>query len=581
MRSLPLPECLRGLLVALLATGSWGCQAWTPAAADRDVYGLLHHARQQVPDVAGSLALDQAEREARPYRKTCAQHVTLAEALVLATKSSRTYRNERESVYLAALNLTLEQNAFRKQRSGSASLGLDIDESGETLEGEAQFGASKRWSNGASASFTSLTDFVKQLAENPLSAAQMVLNANFTLPLLRGSSKLVVREPLTQAEHELLYALRDYARFQQTFTVDVATQYYRILQLKDIARNERASEERLRRLVEVQTDKAKAGRIAPFQVDQARQDVLRAQDRVQRADADFQNALDAFKLELSLPICAKLELDHNELAQLRSRGLQDAPMPQRRAIPLACHHRLDLRNERNRTRDAKRQILVARDAIRGQLDISLGPRLATPDRQPFNLLNLSPSALLGLELDLPLERTQERNAWRRACLAAVRARRSEERLSDQVVLQVREAYRRIERARRSFDIQKEGVEVAERRVESTEMHLERGTASIRDRLEAEASLVQARNALTSALVDHASIRLSLLRDIGILRVDAAGRWEHVPPPIDAPAADSKQPAPIVRSADVPNLDGAPSQARAPRSVHSEGDPEASLGTARR
>ena len=379
---------------------------------------------------------------------------------------------------------------------------------------------------------------------------------------------MVVREALTQAEHELVYALRDYAHFQQTFTVDVATQYYRILQLKDISKNEHASEERLRRLVEVQTENAKAGRIAPFKVDQARQDVLQAQDRVQRADANYESALDDFKIQLSIPICAALQLDHEELNQLRVLGLREAPLSETAAIPLACRHRLDLRNERDRAHDAKRHVLVARDAVRGQLDLSVGPRFATRDRQPLNLLDLTPSALLQLELDLPLERTQERNAWRRACLAAVRARRGAERLGDQVVLQVREAYRRIERARRSFNIQKEGVAVAERRVESTEMHLDRGTASIRDRLDAEASMVQARNALTSALVDHATIRLALLRDIGILRVDASGSWQHIPPPV-APAPASST-ARIVGSRDVPTSEAKLPGTSTPRTIDANG-----------
>ena len=67
----------------------------------------------------------------------------------MATKASHTYRSERESVYLAALNLTHERNAFRMQRSGSARLGLDVDEQDETLQGEGQLDASKLWPGGA------------------------------------------------------------------------------------------------------------------------------------------------------------------------------------------------------------------------------------------------------------------------------------------------------------------------------------------------------------------------------------------------------------------------------------------------
>jgi outer membrane protein TolC len=115
-----------------------------------------------------------------------------------------------------------------------------------------------------------------------------------------------------------------------------------------------------------------------------------------------------------------------------------------------------------------------------------------------------------------VDRVVERNEYRGAQIEALAARRAVEGLHDAVVAAVRQALRTLERARQSRRIQEEGVRVAERRVEAATLNLELGRGEIRDRLEAEDALIEARNALTEALVDHAVARLELERDTGTL-----------------------------------------------------------------
>ena len=156
------------------------------------------------------------------------------------------------------------------------------------------------------------------------------------------------------------------------------------------------------------------------------------------------------------------------------------------------------------------------------------------------------------------DRWDERNAYRRALIQAARARRSREGLRDRVVFEVREAYRRLERGRSSYQIQADGVRLAERRVESTDLLLEAGKANTRARLEAQDDLVRAQNALTLALVDYAVARLELERDTGILQVRSNATWvprpegeDLGPPPAgtspdplaSSPAADCVDPPP--------------------------------------
>ena len=83
---------------------------------------------------------------------------------------------------------------------------------------------------------------------------------------------------------------------------------------------------------------------------------------------------------------------------------------------------------------------------------------------------------------------------------------------------VSEAASNVEQARQSYALQEEGVRLATRRVESASFFLQAGRAETRDVLEAESALIEAKNALTAALVDYVAALLALRRDTGELVV---------------------------------------------------------------
>jgi outer membrane protein TolC len=127
----------------------------------------------------------------------------------------------------------------------------------------------------------------------------------------------------------------------------------------------------------------------------------------------------------------------------------------------------------------------------------------------------------------------------------VRAWRALEGLEDGIDRQIRADLRRLEETARSQEIQAEGVRLAERRVEGTTLEFEgpRANVTIRDVLEAEDDLVQARNALTSAVVDHQIAWLQLELDLGTLRVDGAPEGDPACPPCPPPPRPPPPPCP--------------------------------------
>jgi outer membrane protein TolC len=136
-----------------------------------------------------------------------------------------------------------------------------------------------------------------------------------------------------------------------------------------------------------------------------------------------------------------------------------------------------------------------------------------------------------LTLDLPLERTAERNAYRKSFIDLERATRDVQTLEDQVKLSIRSELRGLIESRESLKIQARSVFVAQKQVKSSTMFLEAGMANMRDLREAQDALLVAQNSLTQAVITYRTTELELQRDMGLLQVDENGMWREFSPEV--------------------------------------------------
>ena len=109
---------------------------------------------------------------------------------------------------------------------------------------------------------------------------------------------------------------------------------------------------------------------------------------------------------------------------------------------------------------------------------------------------------------------------------SLRSRSALEQAEDQIKAQVRENLRALALARESYRIQELARDVAQRRVDSSEMFLQAGRVQIRDGLEAQEALLNARKAVTAVTVNYRLAELALQRDLAVLEVDDEGRWRE-------------------------------------------------------
>jgi outer membrane protein TolC len=369
----------------------------------------------------------------------------MADALRLAVRANRDYQGQKEEVYLAALALTFERYLFRPHpfASGTVDLTDDTRARERTFDGTADIGFSQQLADGAviaaSLGLTALKFINQQLGDT----VDTALSFSLQQPLWRGAGRMVVQENLVQAERNALYQVRTFARFEQTFAVSVAADYLRVLEQRQIVLNEWQNYQSLKDTRERAEWLAKAERLPQFQVDQARQDELRAYDRWISVRQAYLNALDELKIVLGIPIETPVALEPKELERLAAAGLVHPDLKVEAAVAKAMEARLDLANARGGYEDAGRKVLVAEDGLKGDMDLvaSIG-YTSDPDRPQSARLEFHRGVYsIGLDIDLPVDRLEERNALRQTQIERERAARDLSLLRDQVVLAVREAYR--------------------------------------------------------------------------------------------------------------------------------------------
>jgi outer membrane protein TolC len=478
--------------------------------------------------------------------------LTLVQALPLSVANSREFQAQKEALFLGALSLTYQRHLWRPQLglSGSGTGTRQGDE--KSVGGDAKFSVGQAIASGAQIALNLGTNFAEFLTGDKRRAIGSILSMTFSQPLLRGGGRLVAMESLTQAERNVIYNVRDFARYRREFSVQVAQNYYQVLASRDNLINTFRNYMSLRRetiqLREMYDQKQ--AKVTLLDVDEAKQDELAANNAWIFALQTYLDQLDKFKISpLGLPTETPIILDQSELDKLSAEaegGLPSAAITVNEAVSVALSDRLDLQTAENELEDSERAVALARDALRAGLDINLSSNVGTEEPTKALKFQFEEGTYSGgISLDLPIDRKQERNAYRQALVAYERQKRSLTLFRDNIKLEVRQAYRQLEQARKSYEIQKISVDLAERRVENTKLRQQVGMALSRDVLFATRSLLTAQNALTSALVDYRIARLQLWLSMEKLEVDEKGLWVEKEPSIrgDEDVEGTEQPAP--------------------------------------
>lgn len=563
------PSIARTILISVSWIALAGCSTkHYRKSADQEVARIITQKTPSVPNMDPRFTIEQTNAfslEGLPVvtkvedflgseadRELGARVISLEKALEIGVRHSRIYQSRKEQLYLQALGLTLARHQFAPIFSGRGQTQYEVNTEEvrfviDPLTGEpttltrhdaqlveqhriranGSVGVNKLLRAGGRVSAALTTDFLRYLTGDPRTFTSSQVGATLLQPLWRGAGFKVAMENLTQAERSLLYALRNFTLYRKSFSVQIAVAYYGVLQNRDSARNEYLGFQISQKSAERERALAKEGRTKQAELARLEQQVLTTESRWINAIRSYQQRLDDLKIQLGLSTDASVILDDTELRQLK---ILDPQVSLDDAVKVALATRLDLYNVREQHDDTARGIYMAANRLKTQVDLVANAGIASkpetgtgfpvPDIQRYHWN-------AGLNVDLPLERKQERNAYRAALIDHEQSSRALEQSQDQIKLQIRSDLRNLESARRDYEISKIAIELSERRLEEQSLLAELGRGLAEAQVAAQTDLTRSRDALTASVVGHTIARLQFWNDMGILYIKDNGQWEEV------------------------------------------------------
>ena len=552
-----------GFAMSFMCAGLWqGCS--TPAEqfadADKEVLGILEKRQEQVlgeqnlADIKTPYSdrklVDIAPSEIILNRFSDGTNtITLPKALEMAVKNSRDYQLQRETLYLSALTLTGERHKFALKFS-NANVDLERSRSTtgtENTSSDAAFTLSKALKAGGSLTASLANDLT--LYFDGSSPKVPGLTLALAQPLLKDAGQKMAQELLTQSERNLVYSIRTFSRYQQTFLVNRTSEYLSLLFQKNKVRVQWELYQNRIRFREEQELRLQGELISQFELDQALRNEYSSKVSYINSIESYRGLLDDFKKQLNLPLGEELILDDSELANLETFGLRPVPLTDAYGFQLALTNRLDIINEVDKFEDKKRKVDVAENDLLPSLklvtDYSIKDQFY--NRNSFDFGDYSAKA--GLSLDLPLDKLTERNNFRRSRITFEQQLRSLMKTLDDLRDELRTNVRTLDQNQQSYVINVKALLVAKRELEKARLDmLAGGNVSPRDILEAQTAVASAQNSVTQSFVNFHTQRLKLLNNSGILDTAPANWWRQ---PQTVPGVAPVAPAPPGAEKDIP------------------------------
>ncbi|MBN8422081.1 MAG: TolC family protein [Verrucomicrobia bacterium] len=539
--------------LSLLVLGMSACSTgFYKKWADKETFGILRKKASKVPNSGEAflnitppppVRMEELRKNMkkeeflgdRAYVEENARVVSLAEALDFAVHRNRTYLVQKETVYLAALNLTLVRQQYGPIFGGSGSAtkastdavtGINNLVRTSTLTTTGNLGFSALTRTGTLLATNLTTNFVRFFTGGRDSGISQ-LGFSLAQPLLSGAGYLSASEVLTQSERSVLYAIRTFAQYRKSFAVDIAAQYYSVIQSRETARNAYLAFKAFDFVVARETamqkeNAANSTKSSVFRLVQSRIVFERSWINAIR---DYEQAMDDLKVNLGLPVTERIVVDYKDKDALK---IIESPGTLDEAITIAMTNRLDIWNLRDQVEDTSRKVLIAKQQALPSVNALVNYNmLDNPDRNDFTLVPGNKSYSVGLNTDLNLNQKPERNLLRSSIIAEQQARRALDLFEENTRSDVRTGWRDLQLARKQYELAKLGMDISTQRLEVEEAFNAEGLGSAINLVDAQRDLNTTRNLMVSTTINHTLVRLRLWRDMGVLFIEKDGGWVDV------------------------------------------------------
>ncbi len=369
------------------------------------------------------------------------------------------------------------------------------------------------WTGGSVTATSALRSRPDDVSPAPR-AADLALTV--TQPLLRGAGPNATFFELRNSRRARTASERILALARQQVAVDVTRAFYQVLLQRMLQSIARQSLERSESLLRASQARLEVGLVSKLDVFRAQLQAAQTRDAMVRSEVALQDALERFRSLLGRSPAEPIEPEATRVPE----DVPDDAAPLQVLVQRARDQRLDLQEARDQVEDAQRSASLARQNLLPQLDLNLGvarigqgPSFGSAWRAGDTRVNVF------FTTSYPLEHSSlSINRAVAEIEVSARARAVVQR-EWEVESEVRGSVRDLDQIRKSVDLQKTAVEVAQQQHRLATLRYQRGLASNFDVVQAEESLTLARSALVTLLTSFQVARMDLDRVTGSLDVD--------------------------------------------------------------
>jgi outer membrane protein TolC len=510
------------LLAAVSLCG--GCA--TVGSLDRAVERRYEGIRDVLP-AQGTNTLADAFAAPAPARPAEPLTLDLAATLRLATQCSRRLQSRREQLYLSGVSALASLRAFGPQYSGTLRYVLSRPEGGALSQEASWSGSASQVLPLGGSLLASVSEGRTETADTDGSAGATTYSGSASVevrqPLLAGAGYAASHEAAVAAERALADALRSFALERQDFAIGIVGTFHNLLIGRAVLENTRVNFQQAVYLRRRSEALFRIRRAASLDVLRSEQQELASSNALAAAEADYRTSIQRFLLELGLPVDTPVMVT-GEIPALEPVTLELEP-----CIALALERRLDLVTARQRVGDAERQLRLARNARRPDLEAYAGVSTSGSSTESVADQDYQREVTAGATLDVPWDLRGRRDDVRRAQIGLDAARRDMEEKRDGIRVDLTESFVRLKTLESSAQIAQRNTEIAQRRADYAALRFRNGELSNRDVVEAQDELLSARNAYVRALASYEEQRLRLLRNTGLLDVAPDGTLVELQP----------------------------------------------------
>ena len=332
---------------------------------------------------------------------------------------------------------------------------------------------------------------------NPDYESELALQ--LTQPLLKGFGRSVAEQDILFAVNDRQVAVQDLREVAFALLAEVRNAYYELLRLRDNLSFREISVALAQKILTEASARVRAGVLPPVDILEAEFGLKERQRFLLDADREYRDGLDRLALLMSsrFPVeIADEPLGRPALAVDEEQGVQQAlgkrPDLQRRIRQL---ERLDLEQ-----RLARNDLLPGLDLTASYSHKGLG------DDYSDDLNDIGagdyPNWQVGLSLSYPLGNRTARHDHRRTLLR-IKGRQAElAQLQEEIRSEIRAAIRLLDVNDKKIEVASSGQAFAEEKLRILLKRQEVGLATIRQVLEGEEDLAQARTDQVAALADY-------------------------------------------------------------------------------